>query len=194
MTCRSIAAVSLALTTFCAAAAHGTVPTLESLPNLDVARYTGTWYQVLWIPNRFQRQCVTDTRAIYRERTDGMVEVDNQCRLADGTIDQVVGIARPAPSARLENGSLEPARLQVSFLPKWLRWAGVGWGDYWVIELGEFGTQREYSIVSEPSREYLWVLSREPVLTPEREQQIRQRLAALGFDLTRVQRHPHTAR
>jgi apolipoprotein D and lipocalin family protein len=194
MTRRFLVAVALATTTVCAAAAHGSAPTLESLPSLDVARYAGTWYQVLWIPNRFQRQCVADTRATYRKRADGLIEVENQCRQADGTIDQVVGVARPARGARLEGGSLKPARLQVSFLPKWLRWTGVGWGDYWVIERAELGPQLEYSIVSEPSREYLWVLTREPVLTPEQEEHLRQRLVALGFDMARVQRHLHTAR
>ena len=27
----------------------------------------GTWYQVLWLPNRFQKQCVSDTTATYRD-------------------------------------------------------------------------------------------------------------------------------
>lgn len=148
----------------------------------------GTWYQVAWFPNRFQKQCVSDTQAIYRQLPDGSgVEVTNRCRLADGRIDQVIGLARPAGS-RLEGDRLEPARLEVSFLPAWLRWLPI-WGSYWVIQLADDG---RYAVVSEPRREYLWVLSRTPSLAPADETAIRSHLFAASFDLSRWQSHPHT--
>jgi apolipoprotein D and lipocalin family protein len=164
-------------------------PALQALPSLDVASYMGTWYQVRWIPNRFQRQCVADTTATYRWRDDGTIEVLNRCRTADGAWDQVSGVARPpSGEARIESGRLQPARMEVSFLPGWLRWTGLGWGDYWVVDLAPEG---RYAIVSEPSREYLWVLSRQPALTSSDEAALRARLQTLGFDLTGVQAHPH---
>ena len=102
---------------------------LQPLPTLDVASYMGTWYQVLWFPNRFQKQCVADTSANYRDLGNGTLEVSNRCRTADGSLDAVVGIARPpAGVSRIDAGKLLPARLEVSFLPAWLRWTGVGWG------------------------------------------------------------------
>ena len=110
-------------------------PPLQALPSVDVASYMGTWYQVLWIPNRFQRQCVADTTATYRLQEEGTVQVLNRCRTADGPWDQVTGIARPPSGvARIEAGRLQPARLEVSFLPSWLRWTGIGWGDYWIVD------------------------------------------------------------
>jgi apolipoprotein D and lipocalin family protein len=93
--------------------------------------------------------------------------------------------------SRIEAGQLQPARLEVSFLPAWLRWTGIGWGAYWVIDLAPDG---RYAIVSEAKREYLWVLARQPVLTPEDDAAIRARLRALGFDLARLQAHPHSPR
>ena len=71
---------------------------LQSLPSLEVPPYMGTWYQVAWFPNRFQKQCVSDTRAEYRQRDDGRIEVINRCRLANGQFDDADGIARPAGS------------------------------------------------------------------------------------------------
>ena len=162
------------------------------LPSLDVAAYMGTWYQVAWIPNRFQKQCVSDTAATYRDRGDGTVEVLNRCKLADSKSDSVLGIARPpAGVARIEGGQLKPARLEVSFLPAWLRWTGIGWGAYWVVERPADG---RYVIVSEASREYLWVLARQPARTPADDAAIKARLQALGFDLGRAQAHPHSPR
>ncbi|HET9822136.1 MAG TPA: lipocalin family protein [Burkholderiaceae bacterium] len=174
------------------AAPPSTAAPLQSLPRLAVAPYMGTWYQVLWLPNSFQKQCASDTAASYRELGDGTVEVVNRCRKADGEWDSVTGVARPPRgAARIEAGVLQPARLEVSFLPRWLRWTGIGWGAYWVVDLAADG---RYAIVSEASREYLWVLSRQPALTPEDETLIRRRLETLGFELAKVQSHPHTAR
>jgi apolipoprotein D and lipocalin family protein len=167
-------------------------PPLQALPSLDVAPYMGTWYQVAWIPNRFQKQCVSDTAASYRDRGDGTVEVQNRCKLANGSFDDVLGIARPpAGVSRIEAGKLMPARLEVSFLPAWLRWTGIGWGAYWVVDLAPDG---RYAIVSESTREYLWVLARQPALTPADDAAIKAKLQALGFDLARVQLHPHSPR
>ena len=140
----------------------------------------------------FQKQCVSDTAASYRDRGDGSVEVFNRCKLANGSIDDVLGVARPpAGVSRIESGKLMPARLEVSFLPAWLRWTGIGWGAYWVVDLAPDG---RYAIVSEATREYLWVLARQPALTPADDVAIKARLQALGFDLARVQPHPHSLR
>ena len=175
-----------------AATAQPAAAPLQALPSLEVAPYMGTWYQVLWIPNRFQQQCVTDTTATYRALGNGTGEVLNRCRAADGKSDSVTGIARPpAGVSRIEAGTLQPARLEVSFLPAWLRWIGVGWGAYWVVDLAPDG---RYVIVSEASREYLWVLARQPALTPQDDVAVRAKLQALGFDLSRVQAHPHGTR
>jgi len=165
---------------------------LQPLPTLDVATYMGTWYQVLWIPNRFQKQCVADTAATYRDLGNGTIEVTNRCRTADGKIDVVTGLARPPNAAsRIDAGKLVPARLEVSFLPAWLRWTGIGWGAYWVVDLASDG---RYAIVSESSREYLWVLARQPALTSDDEKLIRSELQALGFDLSALKAHPHGPR
>ena len=110
-------------------------------------------------PNRFQRQCVSDTTATYRQLPDGRVEVRNRCRTSDGSIDEAMGVARPK-DARIVGQSLQPARLEVSFLPAALRWLPV-WGNYWVLERPEHG---RYAVVGEPTREYLWVLTRAPDL------------------------------
>jgi apolipoprotein D and lipocalin family protein len=147
----------------------------------------GTWYQVAYFPNVFQRQCVSDTTAVYRQREDGQVEVINRCRTADGALDEADGIARP--TGQLIGGVLSPAQLEVSFLPQWLRWMPFGWGRYWVIQLADDG---RYAVVSEPTRQYLWVLSRTPALSTADESVIRARLAEQGFGaLANWRAHPH---
>jgi apolipoprotein D and lipocalin family protein len=182
-------ALTALLATLVAGAAWSADPLpLQSLPELKVPPYMGRWYQVALVPNRFQRQCVGDTTADYRQRPDGTVEVGNRCRLADGRLDEAIGQARP--TGELVGDRLVPARLEVSFLPAWLRWLPVGWGSYWVIQLADDG---RYAVVGEPSRQYLWVLSRKPQLAAADESAIRSRLAEQGYDPQRLQPHPQSA-
>jgi apolipoprotein D and lipocalin family protein len=179
------------LTLGCGALAQGSPEAaIEPIAALELSRYLGNWYQVALIPNRFQSQCVSDTTASYRQRSDGAIEVINRCRDARGTFDEAIGFARP--TGTLSGGMLQPARLEVSFLPPWLRWAQSighwGWGAYWVIQLAP---DYRYAVIGEGTREYLWVLSRTPSLSAEDEAMIRARLQEQGYDIARIQSHPH---
>jgi apolipoprotein D and lipocalin family protein len=77
--------------------------------------------------------------------------------------------------------------LQVRFAPEWLSFIPLLWGDYWIIELDP---QYQWVVVSEPQREYLWILSRTPQLPEATLQQLRSQLAAAGFDLKRLELSP----
>jgi apolipoprotein D and lipocalin family protein len=163
---------------------------LQAWPELEVRSYLGAWHQVALYPNFFQRRCVADTTATYTDAGDGTLTVRNRCRRADGQWDEVVGTARPVPGdSRVVDGRLSPARLQVRFAPAWLAWLPWVWGRYWVVELAD---DARYAIVSEPDREYLWVLSRTPSLPDADRSAIRSALSRHGFDLDRVEWHPHT--
>jgi apolipoprotein D and lipocalin family protein len=160
-----------------------------AIEQLDVARYMGRWYQVALYPNRFQTQCVSDSSAQYRLLEGGQIEVRNECRTAGG-METVVGAAKPRGSS-LEGGKLRPASLQVAFVPTWLRGISAVWGAYDVVQLLEDG---QISIVSEPSKEYLWVLSRQPTLSSASWDGVERWLAQKGYDLKRLQRESHTAK
>ena len=157
-----------------AAGAVSAAEPLATVGNVDLARYAGQWHEVARYPNRFQQQCVSDTTATYALRDDGKVSVVNRCRTRDG-YDEVNGVARRV------DGRTD--RLQVSFLPAALRWLPIGWGDYWVIELAP---DYRYAVVGEPSRQYLWVLSRTRALSPEDRRAIEARLPAHGYDAARL--------
>ena len=152
-------------------------PPLVTIPSLDVNRYLGTWHEVAKYPNFFQRVCVANTRAEYRRLEAGEIEVINRCQKASGEMAEVVGRARQV-------GAADSPRLKVRFAPAWLSFLPLVWGDYWVIDL-----DADYQLVavSEPEREYLWILSRQPQVDPARYQALLQRLQALGFDLGRLE-------
>jgi apolipoprotein D and lipocalin family protein len=168
----------LALAGLLAAAAtvHAADAPLATIPTLDTARYTGTWYEIAKYPNRFQRKCVANTVATYTAQLDGTIRVDNRCTTEDSKVDQAVG------QARQPGGATSP-KLEVRFAPAWLSVLPFVWGDYWVIDLDPAYT---LAAVSEPKREYLWILARTPKVAPQAYAALLQRLAAQGFDTSKL--------
>ncbi len=149
---------------------------------VDLQRYAGLWYEQARLPNVFQRMCTGQVSASYQALADGNVRVTNRCAGKDST-SQVEGVAR---SVAVE-GKPQAGRLQVSFVPSWLRWIPLVWGDYWVMQLD---AAYQVSLVGTPDRKYLWVLSREPQLDDARLQAALGFAKAAGFDVAAVVKTP----
>lgn len=159
------------------ASADAAVPgPLTPIASLNVQRYMGTWYEIAKYPNRFQKKCVAQTTARYHLQADGTVQVINRCREESGDFGEAIG------EARQTGGAMSP-KLKVRFAPAWLSWLPFVWGDYWVVDLD---AGYKLVAVSEPKREYLWVLSRTPVVEPGDYAALLARLKAQGFDLNRL--------
>ena len=155
---------------------------LQVIPHLDVQRYLGRWYEIAKFPNRFQQQCVSDTSADYALLEDGSIRVLNQCRNAQGEWERAVGQAR-------QIGGPQSSRLTVRFAPAWLSFLPFVWGDYWVIDLDE---SYQLVAVSEPKREYLWILSRSPDVDSAKYAALVARLASKGMDVQKLTPGPQS--
>ena len=153
-----------------------------TVSSVDLDRYAGRWYEVARFPNRFQKQCVGDVVAEYTPREDGRIEVVNRCRRADGTVDVARGVARPAS----DDGS--NAKLEVRFAPAWLSFLPV-WGDYWVIALAP---DYSHAVVGDRDREYLWLLSRTPVVSDDLFVEMKGKAAEQGYGVSKLQRTVNT--
>jgi len=170
-----LAALCLGL---CALTASAQAPApLGTVASVDVPRYMGTWYEIAKYPNWFQKKCASSTSATYSLQTDGQVQVLNRCKTASGEWSEALGMAR-------QIGRANSPRLQVRFAPAWLSFIPMVWGNYWIIDLDP---QYQWVVISEPSREYLWILSRTPELHAATYQGLLGKLAANGFDLQRIQ-------
>jgi apolipoprotein D and lipocalin family protein len=158
-------------------AAAQPVQPLVTIPQLDLARYVGTWYEIAKFPNRFQRMCASNTQAEYRALPSGQLEVINRCINDRGETVEAVGRGRQV-------GGATSAKLEVRFAPAWLSFLPSVWGNYWVIDLDP-GYQ--LVAVSEPSREFLWILSRTPAVDAASYEALLKRLRAMGFDIQRLE-------
>ena len=137
---------------------------------VDLARYLGRWYEIARYEAWFQRGCESVT-ADYALNKDGTIRVVNACRQGSitGKRKAATGKAKIADAAT-------NAKLKVSFF-------GPFYGDYWVLDHAD---DYSWSIVGEPSGRYLWILSRQPHLTPEAFATLEARVKALGYDWSLV--------
>lgn len=177
MKLHAVAAV-LALS-FAAGVANASPP--ATVPQVDLGRYAGKWYELARFPNKFQANCASDVSADYALHPDGGFNVTNRCKTADGTIDVAEGRARvtdPATNAKLE----------VRFAPAWLSWLPTVWSPYWILDLAS-----DYSVaaVGDPERDYLWILSRAPQIDDEQYEELVDRLTAQGYDTARLVKTKH---
>lgn len=132
-------------------------PPLRTVAHVDLARYAGTWHEIARLPEEHERLCAGQPQAHYTLRDDGTMQVVNSCIDADGGERVAIGEARPLPGGH-------GARLEVTFLPSFLRVLPFGWADYWVLHLDDAYT---LALVGEPRRRQLWVLARRPSIEPQ---------------------------
>ncbi len=158
--------------------AQNTAP-LKAIPNLDLQRYLGTWFEIARLPNSFQTKCSCDVSAHYQLREDGDIDVTNRCRKEDGEMKQSTGKAKRASES-------EPlSKLKVRFAPAFLSWLSAVWGDYWVLILAP---DYSYAVVGEPSRKYLWILSRSAQMNNTTYNELLGKIAAMGYDTRLIQK------
>jgi apolipoprotein D and lipocalin family protein len=141
-------------------------PPLDVVESVDLTQYAGKWYEIASYPTVFEAGC-TGTTAEYTLNDDGTVKVVNTCNIGalDGPVNRIEGSARVADSTT-------NAKLKVTFFPPFE-------ANYWIIALG---SNYGYAVVGDPSRKFLWVLSRTPTLDDATYQEILSQLPGLGFD------------
>jgi apolipoprotein D and lipocalin family protein len=150
---------------------------LRSVPQLDLGRYAGRWYEIARLPNRFQDACACCVSATYEPRPDGRITVVNECRTRDGGLVRASGVARKAR----EDGPA--SRLKVRFAPGFLSFLPFVWGDYWVVDIASDYT---HALVGSPDRRYLWILSRQPTLPDAAYEPIVGLARDQGFETDRL--------
>jgi len=167
--------VLLPATSFFAAPKPASQP-LTTVPHVELQRYAGRWYEIARYPTRFEKDCDHDVTADYALQTNGKLSVINTCLTVAGKSKQSKG------SAKIADASTN-AKLKVTFF-----WPF--YGDYWIIDLDP---HYDYAVVGEPSRNYLWILSRKAKLSDATYNEIISRLPDKGYDASRLMKTTQTA-
>ena len=141
---------------------HAYLPTNKSV---DLNSYKGTWYEVARFEHFFEKGCKNVT-ATYNLRNDEKIDVINRCtKIEDEKKKEAKGIAYAVDSTN--------SKLKVSFFRPF-------YGDYWIIDVDK---NYEVALVGSPSREYLWILSREKTIDEKTKQRLLLKAESFGFDV-----------
>ncbi len=144
----------------------------STVPEVDLNRYMGTWYEIARFPHSFEKNLAGVT-ATYTLRSDGKIEVLNQGYLnaLDGKLKKARGKAKmPDPQ--------EPGKLKVSFFLFF-------YADYYILELDP---DYRWAMIGSSSPDYFWILSRTPVMDEAVYGDLLQRARQRGYDLSPLQK------
>ena len=140
----------------------------EAIPQFNLIRYLGKWYEIARFDHHFERG-MTNVTAEYSMRPDGKVKVlnsgwkDGEFKLAEG-------------KAKYEDPKGDPGHLKVSFFLFF-------YSDYNVMMVDE---NYQISLVGSKSDNYLWILSRTPVPDPDLLQMVLDEAEARGYDTSKL--------
>ena len=146
--------------------------TLQTVPNLDLKKYCGKWYEIASFPQSFQKGCHCTT-AEYTLTDKDYVIVENRCN--KDSITWKESYIKGKAFVEKNSGN---SKLKVQFF--WPFGA-----KYWIIDVA---SDYSYAVVGHPNRKYLWILSREPKMNEEIYTQIISRLKEKGFDINKIQK------
>lgn len=155
----------------CAHSGAGVLPP-KTVEQVDLQRYQGTWYEQARLPMFFQRHCA-QSEALYELQEGGALGVTNRCLTLNGDLLQVKGRAVPQVAG-------ETSKLWVQFdnwvsrlLPELTR------GEYWVLYLDD---DYQMALVGHPNREYLWLLTRDQILSAKSRTTLLEEARRRGYD------------
>ncbi len=143
---------------------------LKTVPNVDLKKYAGKWYEIASFPQGFQKRC-NCTTAEYTLTEKDYVIVENRCNKdsLNGKQSYIKGKAFVVKNS----GN---AKLKIQFF-----WPFKG--KYWIIDLAD---DYSYAVVGHPNRKYLWILSRTATMNDTIYEQIILRIKEKGFDISKI--------
>lgn len=140
---------------------------LTVVENFDINRYTGRWYEIARLDHRFERG-LSNVTADYELQEDNSVRVLNRgYNEEEQQWEEAEGRARFL-------GDPDRGSLEVSFF-------GPFYGGYHIIALDHDNYQ--WAMISGATRDYLWILAREPMLEDEIYQTLLAQARASDFPM-----------
>lgn len=147
-----------------------------STMQVDLQRYQGTWYELARLPMFFQRNCV-QSEARYGLREDGRVDVNNRCRDEEGQWTEARGVAEPQVPGKTDKLWVQFDNWFSRLLPS------VTKGEYWVLFHDD---DYRVALVGHPNREYLWLLSRTPIVNDQTRHELLAQAQRQGYDTSKL--------
>lgn len=133
---------------------------------VSAAFYTGKWYEIARTPNSGQRDCQAATTQFTDKGASGF------------TVVQICHKGSASGSAKTFNttgaivAGTQNAKFKMSFL------GGLKKQEYWVLDRAD---DQSWAVMATPGGNYVWLLSRDAVMSPAAKAEALARVKALGY-------------
>ena len=176
MTNRGMAGALLgsAFTLLACASQRTPIPTAR---HVDVDRFMGDWYVIASIPTWLERNAY-DAVESYRRNPDGTIATT--FRFRRGGFDAPIQTYEPKGFVRDASGAVWGMQFVWPIQAEYR----IAWRDE--------GYQQ--TIVGRSKRDYVWYMARTPQVSPQDYQAAVDRIAAMGYDTSRLRRVPQSVR
>lgn len=142
---------------------------LSTIKNFKPDNFLGKWYEIARLDHSFERGLDYVT-ATYSIKEDGKIKVLNEGVKSDGTQSAAEG------KAYVKKTDDNAGELRVSFFLFF-------YAKYRIIFLDE---DYQTAVVTSGTKDYLWILSRKPLLTEQELQQLISFCKEKGFDTDKL--------
>ncbi len=151
------------------------LPPLKLVNQVDIPRFMGKWYVIANIPTFLEEGAHNATES-YELDKDGNIEIT--FRYNKDSLNGPVKEYHPKGFIHDRNSNAE---WRVQFLWPFL-------ADYLVIDLAD---DYSFTVIGVPSRKYLWIMARSKTMDPKTYANVVERIAAQGYDVSKIQKIPH---
>ena len=143
-------------------------PLLQTVEKVDLNKYLGTWYEIARYEHFFEKDC-KNVSANYSMMDEETIKVINRCtKITTNEKKEAMGRAYAIDETN--------SKLKVSFFRPF-------YGDYWILDLDD---DYKYAIIGTPTKEYLWILSREKTISDEVLNKLLEKITNMGFDKSKL--------
>lgn len=123
---------------------------LKPVTGFELEKYTGKWYEIARLPNRFEKGLSAVTAEYSPAKNDRIRVVNRGYSQEKDKWKRAEGIA-------YFKGDSSIGELKISFFRPF-------YGTYKIIDLDK---DYQWAVVTSSTRKYLWILSRTPELAPQ---------------------------
>jgi apolipoprotein D and lipocalin family protein len=151
---------------------------VTAIPQLDTARYAGTWYEIAHYPNKHEKNCTRDVvHVVAGGDKPHSIQFVNACMTKRGYADAINVNAKPKD--KTGDGKLKIPTLWPFTTP------------YWILAVAP---DYSWSLTGSPNRKQLWIFSRTITLDPETFNIIKAKAESMGFSSAKLVTMPQTPR
>ena len=152
-----------------------TKPPLQTVASVDLQRFMGDWYVVGHIPTFIEK---TAHNAVESYRLND-----------DGTIATTFTFNQNAPDGKVKTYTTKGFISNTATNAEWgMQFAWPVKADYKIVHLDE---NYQEAIVARDERDYVWILSRTPDISPTDFDALLTRVRHIGYDINQVRSVPH---